>query len=87
MAMPETIVQRWNEMTGEEQAQAVDFIDYLLMKRKYGQQSRKTHFQFDALAGGLEYIADDFDETPEEFREYMTDENIWNGYDEVSRIW
>lgn len=70
MAMPESVVQRWNEMTEDEQAQAVSFIDFLLEKRKR-EKPRKTHFELGALAGGLVYIADDFDETPEEFKEYM----------------
>ena len=70
MAMPESIAQRWNEMTEEEQQQATSFIDFLLMRRKQ-QKPLKTHFQFDALAGGLEYISENFDDTPEEFKEYM----------------
>lgn len=71
MAIPETVVQRWNELTHAEQEQTVEFIDFLLLRRRHEQEPRKTHFQFDALAGGLEYISDDFDETPEEFKEYM----------------
>lgn len=70
MAMPETVVQRWNEMTEDEQKQTVSFIDFLLLRRQQ-QKPAKTRFEFDALAGGLEYISDDFDETPEEFKEYM----------------
>ena len=71
MAMPEKVVQRWNAMTRTEQEQTVDFIDFLLLRRRQDKVPRKTHFQLDALAGGLEFIADNFDETPEEFEEYM----------------
>lgn len=71
MAMPEKVVQRWNAMTRTEQEQTVDFIDFLLLRRRQDNVSRKTHFQLDALTGGLEFIADNFDETPEEFEEYM----------------
>lgn len=71
MALPEKVLQRWNAMTKSEQEQTVDFIDFLLLRRKSETEPRKTHFQLDALAGGLEYIADDFDKTPEEFEEYM----------------
>lgn len=71
MAMPETVVQRWNEMTKAEQDQAVDFIDFLLLRRKREDKPQKTRFQFDALAGGLEYISDHFDDTPEDFEEYL----------------
>ena len=68
MAMPESIVQRWNELTSDEQAQTETFIDFLLMKRK---RAKKTRFELGALKGGLVYIADDFDETPEEFEDYI----------------
>ena len=71
MAVPEKVIQRWNAMTRTEQEQTVDFIDFLLLRRKRESEPRRTHFQLDALAGGLEYIADNFDETPEEFEEYM----------------
>jgi len=70
MAMPESVMERWNALTEDEQAQAASFIDFLLLKRS-SQMPGKTHFQFDALKGGLVYIADDFDETPEDFEEYM----------------
>ena len=71
MAMPETVLQRWNELTQSEQEQTVEFIDFLLLRRKRAGNPPKSRFQLDALAGGLEYIADDFDETPEDFKEYM----------------
>ena len=68
MAMPETIIQRWNEMTEDEREQTASFMDFLFLRRK---KRQKTHFEFGALEGGLVYISDDFDETPEEFKEYM----------------
>lgn len=68
MAMPETIIQRWNEMTEEEREQTATFIDFLFLKRK---KKQRTHFEFGALEGGLVYISDDFDEPPDEFKEYM----------------
>ena len=71
LAMPEEMLQHWNELTWQEQEQAAGFIDFLLMRRKHGDARSKTHFQLDALAGGLEYIADDFDETPDDFKEYV----------------
>lgn len=69
MAMPESVVQNWNALTEDEQAQAATFIDFLLLRRG-GKTPRKTRFEFDALKGGLVYIADDFDRTPEEFEDY-----------------
>lgn len=71
MAMPEKVVQRWNAMTRTEEEQTVDYIDFLLLRRRRDNVPRKTHFQLDAPTGGLEFIADNFDETPEEFEEYM----------------
>ena len=71
MAMPKEMLQRWNELTQQEQEQAVDFIDFLLLHRKHGEAPRKTRFQFDVLAGGLEYIAEDFDDPIDDFKEYM----------------
>ena len=71
MAVPEAVAQRWNEMTKDEQEQAVSFIDFLLLRHRAPYKPKKTQFEFDALAGGLEYIAEDFDNTPEEFEEYM----------------
>ena len=70
MAVPESVVQRWNEMTEEEQNQAVSFIDFLLLRRR-NRKPPKTKFELGALKGGLVYISDDFDKTPEEFEEYM----------------
>ena len=34
-------------------------------------ESSKEKFPFDIFSGGLMYIADDFDETPECFKEYL----------------
>ena len=71
MAVPKAVIERWNEMTKDEQAQTASFIDCLLLHRNGGDSRKKTQFEFDALAGGLIYIAEDFDKTPEEFEEYM----------------
>ncbi len=71
MAMSETMLRRWNELTQSEQEQAVAFIDFLLLRRRRDGNPGKTRFKLDTLAGGLEYIADDFDETPDDFKEYM----------------
>ena len=34
-------------------------------------EDSKEKFPFDIFSGGLTYIADDFDETPECFKEYL----------------
>ena len=49
MAMPEVVVQRWNEMTEDEQQQAVNFIDFLLDKR----YRREYHGQENDICAGV----------------------------------
>lgn len=52
MAMPESIIRRWNKMTEEEQKETVVFIDYLLLKRN-SVMSRRTSIEQDAQTDGL----------------------------------
>ncbi len=47
--------------------EVLDFIKYLKTK----DDSKKSNIVFDELKGGLLYIADDFDETPDCFKEYL----------------
>lgn len=48
-------------------AEVVDFIKFLKSK----DDGKKSNIVFDELKGGLLYMADDFDETPDCFKEYM----------------
>ena len=52
-----------------QQAEVLDFIRFLSTKAtaKHGQRE----FPFDIFAGGMTYMAEDFDETPECFKEYV----------------
>lgn len=52
----------------EKQMEVVDFIMFL---SKRPLQKDKRSFPFDVFAGGMTYIADDFDATPEGFEEYL----------------
>lgn len=56
----------------EKQLEVVDFIMFLssgITKKRA--ESDCGPFPFDVFAGGLNYIADDFDEIPEGFEEYV----------------
>jgi hypothetical protein len=48
-------------------AEVLDFIQFLKAK----DDRKKSNIIFDELKGGLIYMADDFDETPDCFKEYM----------------
>ena len=43
----------------------------LTIMDEFVKEEKKDKFPFDAFAGGMTYIADDFDETPECFKEYI----------------
>ncbi len=48
-------------------AEVLDFVKFLKAK----DDSKKSNIIFDELKGGLLYMADDFDETPDCFKEYI----------------
>ena len=61
-------------LSTEQQAEVVDFIVFLSTRQSKAQSSQpsgNSSFPFDCLAGGLNYIADDFDAPLDDFREYM----------------
>ena len=61
-------------LSTEQKAEVVDFIFFLSTRQKRAEDSKPVHegsFPFDCLAGGLSYIADDFDAPMDDFREYM----------------
>lgn len=47
--------------------EVLDFIEFLKAKEKREKKERKANL----LAGGLVFMSDDFDETPDDFKEYM----------------
>lgn len=47
--------------------EAIDFIRFLKTKEDAPVDERESNL----LSGGLKYMADDFDETPDCFKEYM----------------
>ena len=61
--------QAFDTLSFTQQAEVVDFIMYLSTKQKT--EKTNSAFPFDIFAGDMTYIADDFDETPECFEEYV----------------
>ncbi len=61
-------------LSTEQKAEVVDFIVFLSTRQKKAKASgpdQDSSFPFDCFAGGLNYIADDFDAPLDDFREYM----------------
>lgn len=56
------------------EAQQITIIELMILFNQNNEKSEnkpKNKVPFNAFAGGLHYIADDFDDTPEGFEEYM----------------
>ncbi len=69
MALPAWVVEKWEQLSRENQAQARDYIEQLLY-----QQSRKAEAstrKLGPLKDRFEFIADDFNAPIDEFQEYM----------------
>ena len=61
-------------LSTEQKAEVVDFIFFLSTRQKRAEDSkpvREGSFPFDCFAGGLSYIADDFDAPIPDMKEYM----------------
>ena len=61
-------------LSTEQKAEVVDFIVFLSTRQKRAVDSKPAHessFPFDCFAGGLSYIAEDFDAPIDDFQEYM----------------
>lgn len=69
MPFETTVVEAFETLTQEQQKEVVDFIMYLKTKDKA--QTQESKFPFDVFSGDLTYIAKDFDETPECFKEVL----------------
>ena len=61
------IIEEAKGLSENRAAEVLDFIKFL----KSCDGGRTTERKSNLLAGGLIFMADDFDETPECFREYM----------------
>ena len=69
MAFDVMVKEAFETLTQEQQIEVVDFIMYLKTKEKA--QKENSKFPFDVFSGDLTFIAKDFDETPDCFKEYM----------------
>ena len=69
----ELLMQEAQGISDELMQEVIRFIRFL--KVDVGQNKSETEsaqvIKFDAFAGGLEYISDDFDSTLETFEEYI----------------
>ena len=66
------VKEMFDILPGEKQTEVADFIQFLYLEcTKPGQEKKQNEFPFDIFAGGLNYIADDFDEIPEGFEDYI----------------
>ena len=63
------IIKEAKELSEESSHEVLDFILFLKAKEKKSVTERKSNL----LKGGLKYMADDFDETPDCFNADITD--------------
>ena len=74
MAFDVLVRDMFETLSMEQQAEVVDFIVFLSTRRNKAHDSQipaGIPFPFDCLAGGLDYVSDDFDAPLDDFREYM----------------
>lgn len=68
----ELVKEMYDTLPFEKQNEVADFIFFLYTENnKSAQNKPKKNFPFDAFAGGMNYIAEDFDDTPEGFEDYI----------------
>lgn len=71
MAIPASVLEDWEALTEEDRLKAQSFIRVLLQQRRETEQSNdRPSFPLGVWNGGLLYMSDDFNETPEGFEDY-----------------
>jgi len=71
MAIPASVLEDWEALTDEERLKAQSYIRILLNQHEAGlSKNARPAFPFGVWNGGLLYMSDDFNETPEGFEEY-----------------
>ncbi len=60
------LIEAAKDLSENDIAEVVDFVNFLKLK-----SNRSNRVVLDSLKGKLKYMADDFDETPDCFKEYM----------------
>lgn len=61
------IIEEAKTLSDNSASEVLDFIKFLKAKEGKNKTERKSNL----LAGGLLFMAEDFDETPDCFKEYM----------------
>ena len=73
MAMPAWVAEKWSKLNAEDQKQAETFIDFLLMRQKTegkASTATKSSIRLGIWKDEPCFIAEDFDESPSDFKEY-----------------
>lgn len=71
MVIPASVLEDWEALTDEDRLKAQSYIRILLQQRKDAHQEEdRPTFPLGIWNGGLLYMSDDFNETPEGFEDY-----------------
>ena len=71
MAIPASVLQDWEALTDEDRLKAQSYIQVLLQQHRDAQSAKaRLSFPLGVWNGGLLYMSDDFNETPEGFEDY-----------------
>ena len=71
MAIPASVLKDWEALTDEDRLKAQSFIRVLLQQHRDAQpEEDRPGFPLGVWNGGLLYMSDDFNETPEGFEDY-----------------
>ncbi len=69
MALPAWVVEKWDQLSRENQDQARDYIERLLHQQN--SEAKNPMRKLGPLKDRFEFIADDFNAPIDDFREYM----------------
>ena len=68
----ELVKEMFDTLPVEKQTEVVDFVLFLYTENNKNIQKKEIKkFPFNVFSGGMNYIAEDFDEIPEGFEEYI----------------
>ena len=71
----EALIREIKTLPESSIAEVMDFVEYVKYKQKEKNDEQVEAYihkrKLDVFKGGLIYMADDFDDTPECFKEYM----------------
>jgi hypothetical protein len=71
MAIPASVLEDWEALTDEDRLKAQSYIHILLQQRKDAlAKDERPAYPLGVWNGGLLYMSDDFNETPEGFEDY-----------------